>query len=330
METLLGKKVVTVGGGTGGFVLNSALRKYAVSCTAICTVFDSGGSTGRLRDAHGVLPSGDLRRLMVALADGDGGASETLRHLFNFRFPEGNGSVFHDHSMGNLLLAAAESMWGRPDGIHRLCRLLNVKGDVYPVSIDDAELVAQLTDGTVLRGEGAIDTRDPHDARQIASVHLAPDAFILREAAEALMQADLIVLGPGDHYTSLVPNLLVRGFADAIAASSAKVVYVASIMTKASETDGFTVLDFVNSIYSYGFGRDTLDAVLVNVAVPPDPLRAMYAEKENAHVVMKGSNENLDRLVGTVVEGDFLSTYDLGEGLIRHDGARVVQALLAL
>jgi len=333
MESRL-KKIVTVGGGTGGFMLNGALLHCpGVSRTAISTVFDSGGSTGRLRDAHGVLPSGDIRRILVALADDSDGRGETLRELFPYRFPEGNGSVLHDHSIGNLLLAAAEDRWGRLEGLRRVSSLLNVQGMVYPISLDDAHVVAELSDGSIVYGEEKIDTRIPSDKRTIRSVRLEPSASILKEAAEALKEADIVVLGPGDHYTSLMPNLLVDGFAEALEESHAKVVYVANLMTKASETAGFSVISFVRDLLiRYRIGRDRFDAVLLNTAQPPDELLVRYRQEECAELVICPSDRRivLEGLSGVVVEDDFLDREALSQGLIRHDGEKLVRAILAL
>ena len=329
---ILGKKIVTVGGGTGGFVLNRALMQYPVERTAISTVFDSGGSTGRLRDAHGILPSGDMRRLLVALTDDRRGRGESLRKLFSYRFPAKDGSELSDHSLGNLLLAAAEDLWGRTEAVQRIGELLNTRGVVYPISVDDAHITATLSDGTKIHGEGRIDTRDPFDDRTIVNIALEPTACILRDAAEALVAADMIVLGPGDHYTSIAPNVLVRGFADAIEQSNATLVYVVNIMTKAAETASFSAAAFVEDILRLGVGRAHFDAVLINETRPPKDLLDVYAEKERAEFVKckEEDVQQLRSLTSDLIMADLLKIADLDQGLIRHDGNKLVHTLLSL
>lgn len=328
---LIGRKIVTVGGGTGGFMVNSGLLQYPVQQTAIASAFDNGGSTGRLRDVHGVLPPGDLRQLLVALIDDTASRrGETLRELLTYRESDNENTLLNGHNLGNMWLGAAEKLWGRIEGLERVSELFEIKGRVFPISIDDAHLVAELSDGEVVIGETLIDTRDPLDTRTIKRVYLDRPCFISRGAADALIEADVIVLGPGDHYTSLVPNLLVAGFAEAIAMSQAKLVYVANLMTKASETADFTVLSFVQDLLQYGVGRERFDAVLVNSTEPPRELAAMYWKKERAEPVIlrPEENERLAILVGQVLEGDYLSSGGLRSELIRHDETKLARALL--
>lgn len=328
---LIGRKIVTVGGGTGGFMVNSGLLQYPVEQTAIASAFDNGGSTGRLRDAHGVLPPGDLRQLLVALIDDTTTRrGETLRQLLTYRDTDTKDALLSGHNLGNMWLGAAEKLWGRVEGLERVSELFEIKGKVFPISIDDAHLVAELSDGEVVVGETLIDTRDPFDTRTIKRVYLDRPCFISRGASEALIEADVIVLGPGDHYTSLVPNLLVSGFAEAIALSQAKLVYVANLMTKASETSDFTILSFVQDLLQYGVGRERFDAVLVNSTRPPEELTAMYWKKERAEpvVLRPEENEHLGVLVGEVFEGDYLSGVGLRSELIRHDETKLARALL--
>ena len=329
---IVGLKVVTIGGGSGGFMLNSGLLQYPVERTAISTVFDNGGSSGRLRVAHGALPSGDLRRLLVALIDDKDGKGEILRELFSFRFPEGNDSSLKGQSLGNLIMTAAEEKWGRLEGIRKLSRLLNIQGTVLPISIDDAHLNAELSDGTILKGESAIDTRDCFDERTVRHVYLEPEALILRDAAEAIMEADVILLGPGDHYTSLIPNLLVRGFGEAMRASKGKVVYVANLMTKAAESRSFSLLSFVEDLFKYDIGRERFDAVVLNTATPPEEILRAYKDTECAEMVVarKDEEERLKSFTNTIITGDYLDDASLEAGLVRHDPAKLVRAILSL
>ena len=325
---MLDKKIVTISGGTGGFTVNRGLHGYPVRPTAICTVFDSGGSTGTLRDEFGSLPQGDIRKCLLALADD---AHDTLRVMFNHRFAK-NGSSLSDHSLGNLLLLAAEQNWGPVEGIRRVGEVLGVRGDVLPVSINHSHICAELSDGAKVCGEGLLDTRSIEDDRTIKRIWLEPKALITREASEAIVAADIIVLGPGDLYTSVLPNLLVSGIQEAIQQSKAKLVYISNIMTKCSETRGFTVADFVETFLSYGVGRDSFDAIIVNTTLPSPELLALYATKEKSFPV-DFSPQVEARLQGTVkqiIRGDFLNQAGLDQGLIRHDSHKLAYELVQL
>ena len=327
-EHLLQRRIVTIGGGSGGFVVNRGLVQYPVAPTAICTVFDNGGSTGKLRDEFGSLPQGDIRRCMLALADGE---YDTLRAIFNHRF-NGNGKGLSEHNVGNVLLLAAEQLWGPIEGIQRVSKLLGTKGQILPISVDAADLIAELSDRSLVRGEAAIDTRSLSDKRSIVRVALEPEAFIAREAAEAIKQAEVIVLGPGDLYTSLIPNFLVKGVAESIRLSGARVVYVCNIMTKYAETNGFGVIDFVETLFRYHIGRDLLDAIIVNSAPIPDALQKVYADTEKAFPVRyeHTMDELLSLRAKQVVVADVLSEPALNQSLVRHDSAKLARVIIAL
>jgi len=239
------RKVVVIGGGSGSYLVLKGLKEYPLQIYSIVSMFDSGGSTGKLRDQLGVLPPGDVRRCLIALADDD--HENILRELFLFRFEGG----VENHSLGNLILTAAEQNYGNiAEGIKKLSKVLNLKGTVLPVSLDNAQLCAELEDGTKIKGETNIDVPEGDRAR-ISKVFLEPQAKLNPEAAEAIREADLVVIGPGDLYTSLIPNLLVDGIQEALAESKARIVYVCNLMTKKGETDGFRVSDFVNEVENY-------------------------------------------------------------------------------
>jgi uncharacterized cofD-like protein len=326
---VLGKKIVTIGGGTGGFTVNRGLHKYPVFPTAICTVFDSGGSSGILRDEFGSLPQGDIRRCLLALADDK---DDTLRQLFSYRFENGSSpsSALRDHSLGNLLLLAAEKTWGSVEGISRVSSLLRVNGKVLPISTDNANVFGELSDGSVIKGETNIDLRPLDDDRIIKKIWLEPSAVISREAAEAIMEADTIVFGPGDLYTSIIPNLLVSGVAEAIAKSSAKVIYVANLMTKWAETRDFTLADFLRTTLSYNIGRDKFDAVLVNTTPIPEDIAEIYREKDKSTPVLyKPEDEKvLGLYTKNVGKGDLLSQDGLKQKLVRHGVSKLAKAIV--
>lgn len=330
-DSIVGKRIVTIGGGTGGFTVNRGLHYYPVYPTAICTVFDSGGSSGILRDEFGSLPQGDIRRCLIALA---GEEQETLRQLFSYRFENGARptSTLKDHSLGNLLLLAAEKTWGSVEGIRRVGRLLNVHGEVLPISTDDATLCAQLNDGTTIEGETNIDLRPLNDERLITRVWLKPGAIICREAAEAIGRADTIVFGPGDLYSSIVPNLLVKGVADAIKNSQAKVVFVVNLMTKWSETRDFSAVDFAKTLLSYDIGREKFDAIIINDTPIPHELVELYAHKDRSTPVVCTPQvvDELKKYAKAVGQGDLLSRTGLSQKLVRHSVKRLARSIVEL
>ena len=330
-ELVVGKRIVTIGGGTGGFTVNRGLHSYPVFPTAICTVFDSGGSSGILRDEFGSLPQGDIRRCLIALAGDD---QETLRQLFAYRFENGASpsSTLKDHSLGNLLLLAAEKTWGSVEGIKRLSHLLGVHGEVLPISTDNATLCAELSDGTTIRGETNIDLRPLDDARIIKKIWLEPSAIISREAAQAIASADTIVFGPGDLYTSIIPNLLVKGVAESIKNSKAQVVFVVNLMTKWSETRDFTAVDFLKTLLSYDIGREKVDAVIINSTPIPQELIELYANKDKSTPVVATPEiiESLKQYAHRVGDGDLLSKNGLKQKLVRHSVKRLARSIVEL
>lgn len=271
------RRIVVIGGGAGNFVVLSALRHYPVRLSSIVSMADSGGSTGKLRDQYGVLPPGDIRCSLLALSD----AGPTLRDLFNYRFIAGD---LGEHSFGNIFLTALEKITGSFDkAVKEASRILNIRGSVIPVTLDNVHLCAQLANGLVVKGEANIDV-PKHDPRiPIEEVWLSPKAKANPEAVRAISSADMIVIGPGDIFTSLVPNLLVKSVAGAIRKSKAKKVYVCNLMTKFSETHGFRAKDFVDVIERY-LGRNVLDYAIFNNRKPPAAVARRYL-KENSHFV---------------------------------------------
>ena len=305
------KEITVIGGGTGSHTVLKGLKRFVddgISLNAIVNTFDSGGSTGQLRDELGVLPPGDLRRCLIALADDAG--ENVMRTLFQHRFENGVAK----HSVGNLILAAAEEIYGKGKGIGKLSKMLRLKGGAYPVSLDDATLYARLTDGTMIKGEANIDIPDS-DRAPIDYVYLRPFAHINPKAEKKLRNSDVIVIGPGDLYTSVVPNLLVDGVAQAIAASTARIVYVCNMMTKHGETDGYTAQRFVGEIEKY-LGQK-VDSVICNKNdLDPETLER-YAEEKSFPVVNDLTRQNVVTNNLMYREGD----------LIRHDRDKLAEIL---
>ncbi|MEK7508021.1 MAG: gluconeogenesis factor YvcK family protein [Patescibacteria group bacterium] len=309
------KRIVTIGGGTGSFTVLNALKKYpGVRLSAIVSMADDGGSTGALRDQYGVLPPGDVRRALVALSE----SSETLRELFNFRFRQGS---FHGHSFGNLFLSALEKVTGNfSSAVQEASRILNICGEVIPVTLDDVRLRAELADGTVLRGEGSIDV-PKGDRAHITRVWLEPKARMNPRVNHALSEADCIIIGPGDVYTSIVPNFLVSGVASAFRKSKAKKIYVVNLMTKWGETDGFNVRDFTREIERYA-GKGMLDCVLFNITRPPASVLKTYAREKAEFVKPIVPHENGTSYIGARL---------IHSGkLIRHDPRKLAKAIFSL
>src|SRR3989344_2371375 len=226
-------KVVVMGGGTGTFTVLSGLKHYPVDLTAIVTMADDGGSTGRLRDEFGVLPPGDLRQCLVALSE----AGEVMRKLFNHRFDSGE---LAGHNFGNIFISTLEQVTGSLDqALDVAGRLLNIRGRVIPVTLSKVGLIAELKNGKVLEGESALSDYQLVSRFGIKKIYLKPKAKANKKAIDAIEDADLVVVGPGNLYASLIPNFLVDGIGRALVASKAKKVYVANLMNKNGHTDDF-------------------------------------------------------------------------------------------
>lgn len=311
------KHVVVMGGGTGTFAVLSALKKYPLHLSVVVSMADDGGSTGMLRDQYGVLPAGDVRRALVALSDSEG----ILRELFSYRFKEGG---LHGHSFGNLFLAALEKITGDFTlALREASEILNVNGEVVPVTLDDVRLWAELEDGKMLRGETQIDIPKTTSRMPIKKVWLQPEAKMNPSVKRVLHHADLIIIGPGDLYTSIIPNLLVKGVPEAIRASKAKKVYIASMMTKFGETQGFSGKDFIEKLEEY-LGKKILDYVIFNSKKPPASVLKKYKNEQAELVTAEGLN--LKSRKPKYVLADLV---DSG-GLIRHSQKKLAKAILSL
>jgi len=313
------KKIVTIGGGTGSYVVLRGLKDFPLDITAVVSMFDSGGSSGILRDEFGVLPPGDVRRCLMALSDGE--RSEILRELFNFRFE--NGGTLKGHSFGNLFLVALQSIYGSDiEAIRRASTLLDIKGTVLPVSLDKAELHAMLENGEHIVGEANIDIPKHDGSMHIKEVYLEPKAKIYAEAKRAIQEADLIVIGPGDAYSSIIPNLLVDGVADALRESKGKKVLVCNLMSKWGETHDFKASDIAKEILRYS-GLERFDYALCNTATMDAGLIAAY-EKEKKYPIQ--CDEKLSTCATKVITGDFFSEADIA----RHDSEKIAKMISEL
>jgi uncharacterized cofD-like protein len=251
-----GPRIVAIGGGTGLSQLLLGLKEHPANLTAVVTVGDDGGSSGRLREDMGMLPPGDVRNCIAALAE----AEPLMRSLFQYRFHNGNG--LEGHSFGNLFIAALTDLMGGnfEEAVRATSRVLAVRGQIVPSTTADVTLGARFDDGETVWGESNI----THQGKRIEQLYIRPEhARAYPEAVDAIRHADMIVIGPGSLYTSVLPNLLVRDIRDAIGVSSAVKVYVANVATQHGETDGFSVADHVRAIEDH-VGRGLIDYVLAN------------------------------------------------------------------
>ena len=309
--------ITTIGGGTGTFnVLSGLSRKSDLNLAAIVTAADSGGSTGELRDEFGILPPGDVRRAIVALAED----TEVVRRLFEYRFKEGKRIA--GHTVGNLLLTALSDIMGDFErGIEELSDMFDVHGKVIPVTLDNVHLGVTLENGEQIVGETDIDI-PKHDANiPIRDAFLLGGGRLNPRAREAIENSDYVIVGPGDLYTSIVPNLLCQGMVDALRGSDAKIVYVCNIMTKHGETDGFCLEDFVRVLEQH-VGEDCLDYVLVNNGELRGDLLGKYQLEGKAPVRLKRRETLIERGI-KIVERDFTSDTDY----IRHDPRKLARAV---
>lgn len=321
------KKIVTIGGGTGTFVVLSGLKQVpGISLHAIVSVADDGGSTGRLRDAYGFLPMGDARRALVALSKGDD--PSLIRSLFEYRFAKGDVA---GHNFGNLLLTALTDILESPaKAIEAASSILRVTGYVVPVSEKPVTLVAHLENGEVVRGESAIDThatgRSP-----IASLTTVEDVPANPAALEAIRDAALIILGPGDIYTSIVPNLAIRGMKEAVSTSSAKLVYVVNLFTKTGQTEDYSASAHVREVTKYA-GRSP-DIVIMNTSTFPSAVLEYY-QKAGEHPVHDDLPSDASVVRGAFADAIQVETAPqdkVSRSLIRHDSEKlseVIQSLL--
>jgi uncharacterized cofD-like protein len=316
------KKIVVIGGGTGTFTVLSGLKRYPFDLTAIVTMSDDGGSTGALRDELGVLPPGDVRQCLVALSTSD----KLMRELMSYRFTAGG---LKGHSFGNLLLSALEKMTGSFDGaVEKAGEILRIEGRVVPVTLNEVTLVARVG-RRIVRGESNLDNTVLNDA--LKKIYLEPRAQANPKALRAIRQADAIVIGPGNFYSSLVPNLLVRGISKAIRESNAQKVYVCNLVAKAEHNQGFTVGSFTAAIEAY-LGS-SVDKVIYNTGIPAKAVLKRYLRRGESLVTIdadlpKAKFSGLDlvsKQFVTVPKSDVIK-----RALIRHDPAKLAKAIAKL
>lgn len=322
-----GPKIVVIGGGTGSFTLLSELKYYARDITALVNMADDGGSTGQLRDEYGVLPPGDIRQCLVALSN-----SPKARDLFNYRFEEG---ILKGHAFGNLFLTALEKMSGNfADGVELASEVLRITGSVEPITHTNIELCMKTNDGKVLKGEYKIGHAKFKGGKP--KFWLEPSAVLSEKAKVSIIDADMIVIAPGNLYGSLAPALIVPGVYDALKSSKAKKVYVCNLVTKPGQTDKYKVHDFASEIERLA-GGEFLDYVIYNTSKPSHELLKKYANDgeyavdidskrlKKAHYVAKGRDVISDVITFKRQNSDPIAS---ARTLIRHDPTKVTKAIM--
>lgn len=301
------KNVVVIGGGTGLSTLLKGLKLFPMNITAIVTVADDGSSTGRLREEFNTPAVGDLRNVLVALSEVEPMVEELLQYRFDTY------SDLNKHAMGNLLLTAMYNITGSlTESMESLSKILNIKGRVLPFTEDKAVLVAHTTSGEVIEGESKITKAGKH----IKSVNYKNRVKTTPQVLKAVQDADLIIIGIGSLYTSIIPNLLTREMKKALKESKAKKMYICNIMSEHGETDGFNVSDCVKQINKY-VDKDFIQVVLANNKKVPDNILKLYEEEQSAQIMI--DKENINKLGVKLITADLLN---INNNQVRHDSLK--------
>ena len=310
-------KVVVIGGGTGLSTMLRGLKQYTSHITAIVTVGDDGGGSGKLREDLGMLPPGDIRNCILALAD----TEPLMEDLLQYRFTEGS---LKGQCFGNLFLAAMAGISENfEDAVQKMSSVLAVKGKVLPVTLDDMKLIAELENGEIIEGESKIPSEVIVRNTRIKKIAIKPiDAKPLEEAIKAINNADVIIMGPGSLYTSIIPNLLVKGIPEAICKSPAKKVYISNVMTQPGETDGFKVSNHLKVLMDYGVAEN-IDYVIANNGIIPPDIKEKYA-RENAELVVL-DYENINNLNVKIIEADLIK---ITKRYVKHNADKLAELIM--
>lgn len=317
-----GPNIVVIGGGTGLSVILRGIKKITDNLTAVVTVADDGGGSGILREDLGMLPPGDIRSCILAMADEEG----LMQDLLRYRFSEGR---LEGQNFGNLLIAALNEVCGNfEEAVAKTSEILRVKGTVIPVTGSDIRLCAELNNGIVVCGESKIQPEVTRRKSSIKRVYLTPERpAATKSALKAIYDADLIIMGPGSLFTSIIPNFLVNGVKQAIAESIGRKILISNIMTQPGETDGYTVWDHVERVGEY-LGRGILEYIIANNRPISDQVLAPY-KKDGADQILPTSEDRrrLREEGISLIENDFT---DIKKGYIRHDADRIANVIYSL
>ena len=313
------RKVVVIGGGTGVSNMLRGIKLFNQDITAIVTMADDGGGSGFLRREMGILPPGDLRNCLVALANSSG----AMENLLQFRFQNG---VLTGQNFGNLLIAALTEIYQDFEtAIEETAKVLNISGKVYPVTLDNVHLEGEFENGDKCIGESKIPLIAKRENLRIKKLRTFPNkAVIFPKAKAAIEQADIVILGPGSLYTSLISNLVVEGVAEALLKTKAEKYYVSNIMTEPGETTGYSIRDHVKAIVDHG--GDIVDKVLVNVNNPKAEVLERYESKDYGYIeYTEEDRKYLEDLGIDVICGNFINDEN---NQIRHSAIRVFEKIL--
>lgn len=312
-----GPKIVVIGGGTGLSTMLRGLKLYTNNITAIVTVGDDGGGSGKLRADLGMLPPGDIRNCILALAD----TEPIMEDLLQYRFTEG---TLKGQSFGNLFLAAMDGISDNFEAaVQKMSSVLAVTGKVLPVTLDDMKLIAELENGNIVEGESIIPDEVIKQKSKIKNLKIAPEkAKPLLDALMAISEADAIVMGPGSLYTSIIPNLLVEDIAECINKSDAIKIYISNVMTQPGETDDFTVSDHIKTLMKYS-GKNSVEYVIANNGTIPKDIEERYLSEGSKLVEL--DYDNIKDLGVKVVETDLVK---ITKGYVKHDSEYLAQVLM--
>ena len=319
------KKIVTIGGGTGSYTVLSGLKNIPdITITALVSMADDGGSTGVLRDELGVLPPGDVRQCLTALSE----HSDVVRNLMSYRFEEG---TLKGHSFGNIFLAALEKVTGDfADGVEVISSILKVKGRVLPITKNTSELVVNLKDGSYIKGEDTIN--HTHFQRiGITSITYADPVVLNPQAHKALLDADIIIICPGNYYCSIVPSLIVDGFNEVLQRTKAKIIAPTNLTNKQGHTTHFTVRDYLKDIEKY-LGRP-IDYILINDESPSKEQINYYKMEEGDGVLVWDDMKNDVRVIRksllshAIIQGNSADQGHRLRSFIRHDKDKLAEAI---
>jgi uncharacterized cofD-like protein len=308
-----GPRIVAIGGGTGLSTILEGLKEYTSNISAIVTVSDEGGSSGRLRQDFGILPPGDIRNCLVSLAE----ASPLMRELFQYRFTEGGG--IKDHSFGNLFIAAMTQVTGSfEDAIKASSKVLAIRGRVVPSSLQKLRLKAEYNDGKITEGEDKIS----YGTEPIKKIYLKPaDAKSNPEVLQSIKEADLVILGPGSLFTSIIPNLLIKEITEEISKRNIFKLYICNVMTQHGETDGFTAADHLEALIVHS-KKSVINCCLVNSGRLDYHLLLRYAQDKSFPVIF--DRERLRKLGVEVFAADVVSKKDY----LHHDSAKTAKIII--
>lgn len=314
-----GPKVVAVGGGTGLSTMLRGLKQYSSNLTALVTVADDGGGSGVLREDLGMLPPGDIRNCILALAD----TEPIMQKLLQYRFQDG---MLKGQSFGNLFLAAMDGISDSfEEAVKKMSDVLAVTGTVLPITLEDVRLCAETDNGNTILGEFNIGHRSDGDKSRINRVFLNHNKVKpLNEAIEAIMEADIVVLGPGSLYTSIIPNLLVDGVCDALGKTRAVIVYVCNVMTQPGETQGYKLSDHIKAIEKHSH-RGLIDYCIVNTSTIPEEMIERY--RNDGAELVKVDFDIVKKMGIEIITGDFKS---INNGFVRHDSNKLSKKIMEL